>query len=206
MKYNPFANKKQVNEEEASTPLIGAVDAVNRRIEIRGDVTEQFSSFLFRAVSELEAASSNPIEIILSSFGGDVYETFACYDFLRNSKCTIITKANGKIFSGAFIIFLAGDIRVSYPHSRFMFHTARYDDGHGNTKNKEVQVNESKQVDTKFLDILQSRTKMSRQWWYRNITFIDKFFGVQEAKEYGVLTPEPKQPVKKKVKKNVRKK
>jgi ATP-dependent protease ClpP protease subunit len=86
---------------------------------------------------------------------------------------------------------LAGDQRIAAPHATFMMHSVSYT-ADGNTKDHEINVNESKRINNLFLDIAATRTKRSRKWWSRSILSHDRYFNHQEAQEIGVLTSKPK--------------
>lgn len=204
-------NEDVTNPEENTNMewLMSGVDVEARKIEIRSEVNEVLASIITRAVLKMESVSDEPIQIHLSSFGGDAYESLAVYDLLRNSSCDIHIVASGKIMSAAFIIFLAGDVRKALPHTTFMMHSASYG-AEGTVKNHEVQVNEGKRLNNLFLDIAAQRTKRPKKWWYRKILNTDYYLNAEEAKEIGLLTSGPvvQKPkvTKKVVKKNVRKK
>lgn len=203
-------NEDVINPEENTNMewLMSGVDVEARKIEIRSEVNEVMASIITRALLKMSSISNEPIELYVSSFGGDVYEGLAIFDAIRSCPCDVKVNASGKIMSAAFLIFLAGDIRQALPHTTFMMHSASYG-AEGTVKSHEVQVNEGKRLNSLFLDIAQQRTKRNRKFWYRKILNQDYYFNVVEAKELGVLTStqiqKPKV-TKKVVKKNVRKK
>ncbi len=204
-------NKKASDEAEQSSEdldyIISGVDLESRRIEFRGEVNETMSSIIIRSLLKMSEKSLSPIEIYLSSPGGDVYEGLAIYDAIMACPCDIHIIASGKIMSAAFIIFLAGDIRLAAPHTTFMMHSVSYDPGNGIVKSHEVQVNEGKRINNVFLDIMSSRTNRNKKWWYRTILNQDKYLNLQDAIEVGIIkmAQQIKKPIKKVVKKNVRK-
>lgn len=192
--------KKILNEDESveleAAPdlewLMTGVDIENRRIEIRSEVNEAMASVIVRSLLKMSSINLEPIQIYLSSFGGDAYEGLAIYDALRACPCDIHIIASGKIMSAAFLVFLAGDVREASPSTTFMMHSASYVSD-GIVKNHEVQVNEGKRLNNMFLEIAQQRTKQNKKFWYRKILNQDYYFGVDEATQIGVLyTPVPK--------------
>lgn len=200
----------ETQEHQGAEWLFMGVDLECRRIEIRSDVNEIMASIVVRALLKMSSVSNEPIEIYLSSFGGDAYEGLAIFDAIRACPCDVHVIASGKIMSAAFLIFLGGDQRIASPNTTFMMHSASYG-AEGTVKNHEVQVNEGKRLNALFLDIAQQRTKRNKKFWYRKILNQDYYFNVTEAKELGVLTnstiqkPKITKKVVKKVKKNVRK-
>lgn len=197
------------NVEMEDTPetewLLMGVDVDARIIEIRSEVNETMASIITRGILKMQRISQEPIQIYLSSFGGDAYESLSIYDCIKASPCDVHIIATGKIMSAAFIVFLAGDQRIASDHTTFMMHSASYG-AEGTVKNHEVQVTEGKRLNNKFLDIASTRTKRNRKWWYRKILSSDFYFDVVEAREIGVLTGAQPSTANKKVSKKLTKK
>jgi ATP-dependent Clp protease protease subunit len=194
--------------ENAQQWLQMGIDLESRRIQLDMDVSDVMASLVIRAVVKMSDISHEPIEIYLSSFGGDLYSGMSIYDTLRECPCDIIIHANGKIMSAGLLIFLAGDIRVAAPHTTFMVHSVSFGSD-GKLKDLEIDVAEGKRLNNLALDIITERTKKPKKLWYRLTLSHDKYFNAAEAKEYGILTNSPvlvKKVKKAKVSKNVRRK
>lgn len=183
------ASEDEIEQNADLEYIISGVDLESRRIEFRGEVNEAMSSVIIRSLLKLSEKSHDPIEIYLSSPGGDVYEGLAIYDAIMACPCDVHIIASGKIMSAAFIIFLAGDIRIAAPHTTFMMHSVSYDPGNGIVKSHEIQVNEGKRVNNVFLDIMAARTNKNKKFWYRTILNVDKYLNVADAIEVGIIKP-----------------
>lgn len=166
--------------------IVNGVDFENRRIEIRGEVGEAMASYVTRNLLKMSEHSSEPIELYISSPGGDAYEGLAIFDAIVACPCDVHIIASGKIMSAGFMIFLAGDKRVAAKHTRFMMHSVSYS-ADGVAKDHEVQVNEAKAINNAFLDIMASRTKKPRKFWYRKMLTSDYYMNVEEATQVGVI-------------------
>ena len=163
------------------------VDFESRRIELTMDVSEVMSAIVIRALLKMADISHAPVEIYLSTYGGDAYAGFAIYDAIRASPCDIIIYANGKIMSAGSVIFLAGDTRVAAPNTRFMIHGASTAT-EGKVRDMNADIREAQVVDTKMINIFTERSKMKNpKFWQKKIATHDVYFGVQEAKEYGFI-------------------
>lgn len=178
---------KEYRYDNAMSWLTHGVDFESRRIHLDGDVNEYMSSIVIRALVKMTEISNAPIEVYLSSYGGDAYAGLAIYDAIRACPCDIIMYANGKIMSSGLIIFLAGDRRFAAEHTTFMAHAVSSSTD-GKVKDQEIDVNEAKRINNVMLDLLQLRTKRNKKFWYRSILSHDKYFTVAEAKEMGVVT------------------
>ena len=71
-------------------------------------------------------AVENPthINVKINSVGGDVDEGFAIHDYLRSHGLPVTTVGEGRVYSIATVILLAGDEgeRFMSPNSQFMVH------------------------------------------------------------------------------------
>lgn len=177
--------------------LTMGIDLESRRIQLDMEVSDVMASLVIRALLKMGDISNEPIEIYLSSYGGEIYSGLAIYDAIRASPCDVVIYANGKIMSAGTIIYLAGDVRIAAKHTTFMMHSAS-SGAEGKIKDMEIDVQEGKRLNGVILDILAERTKMKKNWWYRKILSHDSYFDVNQAKEWGLISQE------KGVSKNVR--
>lgn len=163
------------------------VDIESRRIHVNLQVDETMMSVILRALIKMSDISDKPIEIHLSTYGGDVYEGLAIYDAIRACPCDVVIRATGKIMSAGLLIFLAGDYRVASEHTAFMAHAVS-SGVEGKVKDIEIDVNEMKRLNGLMLDILSNRTKKPKSFWQRVTVSHDKYFNLTEAKELGIIT------------------
>lgn len=210
-----MAKKKatKVIEEAQETPdfsiekdmlfLQMGVDFDSRKIHVDMAVDDTMASIILRGLIRMNSQSSEPIDLYLASYGGDVYAAMSIFDAIRASKAPVRIHGNGKLMSAGFMIFLAADQRDASPNTTFMFHSISYG-SEGKVRDQEVSVTEAKRLNNIFLDILQQRTKQTKKYWYRKINGADFFLDVAQAKECGVI-PVPKATKKVTKKKVVRK-
>lgn len=85
--------------------------------EIGMDVTLSSVRAQFAAVPD-----ATDIFVRINSIGGDVDEGFAIYDFLTSHGLPVTTIGEGRVYSIATIILLAGDNRLMTRNSQFMIH------------------------------------------------------------------------------------
>lgn len=76
-----------------------------------------------------------PIKLIISSFGGSVYEGLALCDVIRQSRTPVIGICLGYAMSMAFAIFSVCHTRVATPNAVFMYH-----DGWSGVENTTTKV------------------------------------------------------------------
>lgn len=203
MTLRPSLNKdivsKDVRFENAMSWIQIGVDLDSRRIHIDMEVNEMMSAIITRSLLKMTELSNDPIEIYLSTFGGDAYACFAIYDAIRACPCPITVFASGKIMSAGFIIFLAANKRYAAPHTTFMIHSVS-SGIEGTIKDQEIDVAEGKRLNNMMLKVLGERTKQNIKWWSRQILSHDKYMDVATATAYGMITedkPRKSKPVKK---------
>lgn len=163
------------------------IDLKSRRVDLTMEVSELMSAIVIRALLKMTEMSHDPIEIYLSTYGGDAYAGFAIYDAIRACPCDVSIFVSGKVMSAGVIIFLAGDIRVASPNARFMIHGVSSETG-GKVKDMAVDINEAKFLDVRMLSIFTERSKMRNiKFWQKKMAMHDVYFGTEEARLYGFI-------------------
>ena len=163
------------------------VDLKSRRIDLTMEVSEVMSAIVIRSLLKMSELSHEPIEIYLSTYGGDAYAGFAIYDAIRACPCDVSIFVSGKVMSAGVIVFLAGDIRVASVNTRFMIHGVSSETG-GKVKDMTVDLAEAKYLDNKMLALFTERSKMKNiKFWQKKIANQDVYFGTEEARLYGLV-------------------
>lgn len=177
----------EITLENAKDWLQSGVDYEFRRIDINADVDENMTMFVRRTLTKMvDMSDTIPIEVHLSTWGGELLECLAIYDMFQSCPCQIVMVANGKIMSAGLPIFLAGDVRLSHPSTRFMMHSLSHRTA-GKLKDTEIDVKEGRFLNNKIVEILVKHTKKNKKWWETKIASHDYYFGVEDAKELGVI-------------------
>lgn len=128
------------------------------------------------------------IQILLSTYGGCVYDGLSLYDAVKNSKTEVDITCFGKIMSMGIVLLLAAKTRKAYRNTTFMIHEGS--SGFiGKVADMEESVEESKRLREVIFDIIEKETKIpkakldevrkSRMDWY---------LSAEEALEYGLIT------------------
>lgn len=164
------------------------IDLARRVIFLDKDIDNENIGPIIRAIQIMEIESSEaPITIFINSTGGEVYSGIALFDLLEASKCPIQTICMGGAMSMAFIIFLAGDMRLSYPNATFMAHSLS-GGIFGKVQEMKVDLEESKRLNNVLLEILGKKTNKSKKWWAKEIQHEDKYYDVKRAIKLGILS------------------
>lgn len=104
---------------------------MNRKLLLSGDIDYYSTRPIIQAIMEINAEDANklipakerkPIQLFISSPGGDVYSGFALVDTIRNSVTPIHTIALGGVMSMGMLIYSVGHKRYMGEYATLMFH------------------------------------------------------------------------------------
>src|ERR1051326_6892894 len=83
-----------------------------REVWFNADVEEFEVNERLELLRDLEASSDEPITVVLNSPGGDTFDGFLLYDYLRLMRPHVTTKVYGWAASAGGFISQAGDVRL----------------------------------------------------------------------------------------------
>jgi ATP-dependent Clp protease, protease subunit len=109
-----------------------------------------------------------PIKMVISSFGGSVYDGLAIIAAMKQSVTPIHTYAFGMIMSMALPIFSYGDKRFSDELCTFMYHDVS-SGVFGKIADMEIDIKEGKRLRLLINDILVKNTKLKKSDFQRPI-------------------------------------
>jgi ATP-dependent Clp protease protease subunit len=128
------------------------------------------------------------IQMLMSTYGGCVYDGLSLYDAIKNSKTEVDITCFGKIMSMGIVLLLAAKTRKAYRNTTFMIHEGSAG-AIGKVSDMEDSIDESKRLNDIYFGIIESETKIPkakldeirkrRKDWY---------FTAEEALEYGLIT------------------
>lgn len=128
------------------------------------------------------------IQVLLSTYGGSVYDGLALYDAIKASKTKVDVIIGGKSMSMGTIIMLGSETRKAYRNTTFMVH--EMSTGFlGKIKDMEDDLDESKRLQKVLWDIITSETKITQK--QLNELYEKKkdwFITAEEALELGLIT------------------
>jgi ATP-dependent Clp protease protease subunit len=128
------------------------------------------------------------IQILLSTYGGSVYDGLSLYDAIKNSKTEVDITCFGKIMSMGIIILLSAKTRKAYRNTTFMIHELS-SGVIGKLADMEESIDEAKRINKVLFDIIEKETKITKSWLediYNKKK--DWYFTAEEALEIGLIT------------------
>jgi ATP-dependent Clp protease, protease subunit len=154
-------------------------------IQIIGDIDAAAFARFDDELRVLEG-TSNKVEVILNSDGGDSTIGLAFFDRIKVSHLDITINAFGEVGSAATLVFAAGDRRIMTPNSSLYFH----EESIGSLKGESIsQAKKSLQrlieVDQQYNRLIASVSKKGIDYWdYLCVNEI--YLSPQEALEAGI--------------------
>jgi ATP-dependent Clp protease protease subunit len=128
----------------------------------------------------------DPINIIINSSGGDIYEMLGIIDYIETLSVKVNTICRGKAFSAAAIILACGTgTRMASKRSSVMFHqsSSMLD---GKMSDLQSYLDNVKILESTVYELLAEKTKKDAKWW-RDHMKSDFFIPADKLVEYGVI-------------------
>tara|TARA_Y100000296_G_C5157416_1_gene249916 strand:+ start:816 stop:1475 length:660 start_codon:yes stop_codon:yes gene_type:complete len=193
---------QEPEEESGSSTIIfdGLPDVSTKIISLYGDVSEERCAELVNALfilrelyktqDEDSEEESEPIEMLISTHGGNTTDMFAIYDMMNLIKKDheIATIGLGKVMSAGVLLLAAGTKgkRKVGSHCRLMLHGVSA--GHvGEIHNLKNELEEAQWMQDQYVECLSKDTKMTKKQIKKLIDKqINTYFDAKEAIKYGI--------------------
>lgn len=163
------------------------------KIEIKGAIIPNNSIEAYKkegkeytALQDIELpSSSEPVEVIINSGGGDVFTGSEIYSRLKDHKGQVIVKIVGVCASIASVIAMAGDTVEMSPTGLFMIHNAMTWT-YGNTKEHRKQIEALEVINNSIALAYQNKTGLLMDT-IRELMEEETWFSCDRALEYGFV-------------------
>ncbi len=132
-----------------------------------------------------------PIELYISTEGGQVPDMFSVYDCMRDTRkeCDVVTFGLGKVMSAGVLLLASGTKghRRVGRNCRLMLHSLQGGQ-YGSIKELEVDIKEVKWYQQRYIESLARETNLTERQ-IKNIfrRKTDTFFDAQQALEWGIV-------------------
>lgn len=161
-----------------------------RTVMFSGEVNSETISECISSIFSLYKKSKEPIEIIVSSEGGEVMEALALIDiieFVKARGVTVHTIALGKVMSCGVYIFASGTdgSRFTGPHTRFMLHGVS-SETYGTLIEMKNELKETKRLQDALAKYLEARSNLSKKQLDKISAKCDNYFDASQAIEWGI--------------------
>ena len=167
------------------------VDIAGRRIFLHGGVDEDTIGKAIRGTYLLADASSAPIELYVSSYGGDLDEAFALHDVTRTISAPVHTVALGKCQSAAPLLVACGEkgFRYASENVTFMLHDVTLDVPENIPPLYLKSLAEAAKVQmATYAKLLEAYSKMKARHWAGIFAGkSDRYFTADQAVAWGLV-------------------
>ena len=179
-----------VKWKEAFSQIDYGIDVESSTIYMFGDITDGTLYDLvlrIRAVMYMrpDEKSNDPINIIINSDGGDVYEALGMIDYIQSLNVKVNTICRGRAMSAAALLLCAGTgIRAVSKNSTIMFH--EMSSGiYGKSSDMKANVQHMEKLEEILVSIMSDNSKKDGKFWEEK-TIKDYYLSPAEALELGV--------------------
>lgn len=168
------------------------VDITDSVVYLTDEITEGTLVHLMiriRAIlnNRTEEEKDNPINLVINSSGGDVYEMLGIIDYIETLSVPVNTICRGRAFSAAAVILACGTgTRMVSKRSCVMFHeSSSYLDGIKMSDMSAYIANLNK-IEDDVCTLLATRSNKDASWWKQQQR-IDMFLSAEQLLEYGII-------------------
>jgi len=171
-----------------------AVDVEDSIIYIIGEI-EDFGLYDFmvrcRAIlRNREEGDDSPINVVIDSIGGDVYEMFGIIDYIesleKNSNIKVNTICRGKAMSAGAMILVSGTgKRLASKRSTIMIHEGSSMQA-GKSSDLKAAHKYNSHLESMANTILGERTTRDKKFWAEH-TKTDLYLSAKDAQKLGVI-------------------
>lgn len=177
--------------KEALTQIDYGFDVATSSVLMFGDIAEGTLYDLvlrIRAIMHMrdDDKKNDPINIIINSDGGDVYEALGMIDFIQSLDVKVNTICRGRAMSAAALLLCAGTgTRAASKNSTIMFH--EISSGiYGKSSDMKANVQHTEKLEEILINIITTNSKKDSIFWKDKI-LKDYYLSPEEALELGVI-------------------
>jgi len=146
------------------------------------------TDFIIRMRSLLQHRKDKtaPVNLMINSPGGDVYEMFGIIDYIESLDVKVNTICRGRAMSAAAVILTCGTgTRMMSKRSTVMFHQSSSFMG-GKMSDITAYLDNIKSLEVLIYNMLAEKTKKGADWWKEKMRN-DMFLTADELLEIGVI-------------------
>lgn len=180
-----------VKWKEALAQIDYGIDVATSTVYMFGDIgdgTLYDFTLRIRAVLHMrdENKKNDPINIVINSDGGDVYEALGMIDYIQSLDVKVNTICRGRAMSAAALLLCSGTgIRAASKNSTIMFH--EISSGiYGKSSDMKANVQHTEKLEEILINIITLNSKKDSSFWKDKI-LKDYYLSPEESLELGVI-------------------
>jgi ATP-dependent Clp protease protease subunit len=165
----------------------------SRTLYIGGMIDEESSTDFLEGLLELQQIPHMPIQVLINSVGGDIYEAMAIYEAISLSRCKVNGLVLGVCMSAAGLILQACTKRFISRNSIFMLHDGTSFVPRLHQREARTEMKEANRLHKQFAKLLISRTTLTPAK-HKKLSSFATYLSPEDAVKYGfadaILTKE----------------
>lgn len=180
-----------VKWKEALAQIDYGIDVATSTVYMFGDIgdgTLYDFTLRVRAILHMrdEEKKNDPINIVINSDGGDVYEALGMIDYIQSLDVKVNTICRGRAMSAAALLLCSGTgIRAASKNSTIMFH--EISSGiYGKSSDMKANVQHTEKLEEILINIITLNSKKDASFWKDKI-LKDYYLSPEESLELGVI-------------------
>lgn len=180
-----------VRWKEALAQMDYGIDVDTSTIYLYGDIVDgTLYDFVLKIRGVMymrgEDRKDEPINIVINSDGGDVYEALGMIDFIQSLNVKVNTICRGRAMSAAALLLCSGTgARAASKNSTIMFH--EMSSGiYGKSSDMKANVQHMEKLEEVLVQIMSENSNKDQKFW-RETTLKDYYITPEEALELGVI-------------------
>jgi ATP-dependent Clp protease protease subunit len=159
------------------------IDYVSYIGEINLDNVKDF----IQKMDDLKKTDSGKVQITLTTLGGYIVSAIALYDYLKSYPKIVEIVVMGCCHSCGLLVLQAGTKRLSYLHTRFMFHHAMFDiQNQKYLKDLKSTVGYYEQLQDMFFELTTKQSHLSKEE-FMQLCNSEYYFDANKALEFGLI-------------------
>ncbi len=159
-----------------------------RTVFVEGEITAESACLFVKQLLWLNSEdSSEPINVLINSPGGEINSGLLMYDAIQSSKAPVKTYCIGKCYSMGAVLFACGNNgRYMLPHSELMLHEPLLGNRISGNSSSIKSISESLiEIKSKMNKILAKHTGKT-EGEMEEATSFDHYFSPEDSLEFGL--------------------
>jgi len=180
-----------VRWKEALAQMDYGLDVESSTIYLFGDIADGTLydfTLKIKAIIHMrgEEKKNEPINVVINSDGGDVYEALGMIDYIQALNVKVNTICRGRAMSAAALLLCSGTgVRAASKNSTIMFH--EISSGiYGKSSDMKANVQHTEKLEEILINIITMNSKKDSAFWKDKI-LKDYYLSPEEALELGVI-------------------
>ena len=180
-----------VRWKEALAQMDYGLDVESSTIYLFGDIADGTLydfTLKIKAIIHMrgEEKKNEPINVVINSDGGDVYEALGMIDYIQALNVKVNTICRGRAMSAAALLLCSGTgVRAASKNSTIMFH--EISSGiYGKSSDMKANVQHTEKLEEILINIITMNSKKDSVFWKDKI-LKDYYLSPEEALELGVI-------------------